>query len=329
MKKKITIREIAKIAGVGVGTVSRVLNGGAVKPETKKLVMDTIERLGYVPNASARKLAGGKTKSVMMLTPEIKTEFHWRLIKSMDKYLDEMDYQTIIYPLISKNRFEKLFSSHNIHEVDGVVLCTLTFEKTFGQKKNIDFPIVLLEGLMESYDSVYLDNYLGGVQAAEVLLEDKASEFFVLYYEETNPLLLNDNILQRLKGFQDRLNESGIELPDENVINVDFFLGSPHEKIVQVLTKVDKPGIFATTDNFALNVLETAKTLGKTPGKDFFLIGYDDQFWAEELGLTTISQPIEEMGKTAGELILKRIENPLGPVQHVKFLPAVVRRNTA
>ena len=88
-------------------------------------------------------------------------------------------------------------------------------------------------------------------------------------------------------------------------------------------------GKLKSFDNFALEVLQTASAVKKIPGKDFFLVGYDNQSWTERAGLTTIQQPMEEMGRKAAELIINRIEEPVGYIQPVKFLPFVVRRKTA
>ncbi|AKI97602.1 LacI family DNA-binding transcriptional regulator [Kosmotoga pacifica] len=327
MSKRITIKDIAKMSGVGVGTVSRVLNGGSVKPETRKVVMNAIKKLGYTPNVSARRLAGGKTMSILVLTPEIRTEFHWRLLESIDKTLDALDYQTVIYPVISQNRYNRLFNSNLFYEFDGVILCTLTYKKMF--KKTPDFPVLILEDCEDKHDCVFLDNYYGGVLAAETLLERNIRNLYALYYDETSPLLSNENIIKRLEGFKDRLKEEDISFETDQLINADFFYGRPHERIIQILKTVERPGIFATTDNFAMNVLETAATLGKVPGKDFFIVGYDNQTWTERLELTTIKQPIEEMGEMASKLIVERIKNPELPVRHVKFQPSILRRKSA
>jgi len=76
-------------------------------------------------------------------------------------------------------------------------------------------------------------------------------------------------------------------------------------------------------------VLQVASTIGKKPGKDFYIIGYDNQSWTEKIGLTTIEQPIEEFGKTGAKLILEKIENPESPVRQVEFSPVLIDRNTA
>lgn len=330
MRKGATIRDVAKAAGVGVGTVSRVINGVPVSDKTRAAVEKAIEELGYIPNSSARKLAGGKTGWIMMFTPEIRTEFHWRLIKSFDSFLEQKDYQTIIYPLISMKRLEQIQKSKIMtYEADGLVLCTTKLGKILADSKGLKVPLVLVEGQDRNHDSIYLDNFLGGVLAARTLIEDQAITYCAVLAREQSPLLSNENVDLRFHGYKNELEKNGISIKEENIVIGDFFLGPSQEQIMKILTKNNKPGIFAITDNFALAVLEVARTLGMIAGKDYYLIGYDNQTWTERAELTTISQPIEDMGRSAAELMLKRIEDPGCPFQHLKFIPSVIRRSTA
>ena len=106
--KRVTIEHVAKKAGVGLGTVSRVLNGGSVSAKTKQKVLQVIKELGYSPSIHARTLAGGKTQRIMFIFPEMRNEFHWRLLKSFDLSLDKYDYETVVYPLISDRRLHSV-----------------------------------------------------------------------------------------------------------------------------------------------------------------------------------------------------------------------------
>jgi len=330
MAKKVTIRDIAQRARVGVGTVSRVLNGGSVSKETRERVLRVINELGYRPNPHARMLAGGKTNRVMFIFPEMRNEFHWRLLKSFDLTLDGYDYQTVVYPLISDNRLKKLRSDKQLlKEVDAVVVATVPLDTTFGKRPDFAQPLILIEWVHEDYDCINVDNEYGGRKAAELLLEHQPNEFFAIQSYETNPMIADKHLWERFNGFKKVLLEAGYDFPDDHIIYADLFTGPPHDKVFEILTKYDRPAIFALTDNYALIVLQIASTLGKKPGKDFFLVGFDDQYWAREGGLTTIRQPVEEMGAKAAEIALKRIRNPDAPIEHVKFVPTVVRRLTA
>jgi len=328
--RKPTIRDVARLSGVGIGTVSRVLNGGSVKPSTKEKVTKAIAKLGYRPSSVARRLAGGRTRRVLFFMPEVRTEFHWRVMKAFDDALDSMNYEMVIYPLFSGRRLERLHNDTTLlRDSDGAVFCTMNME--FLLKRKIDFGknIVLLESQSEDYDCVYLDNFLGGKYAAQLLLDNGAKEFFTVTFEESNNILATENFEKRLLGFSKTLETSGYRFGKDHAVYTSFFFDTAHEKIADILLNYEKPGIFALADNFALEVLQTASAVKKIPGKDFFLVGYDNQSWTERAGLTTIQQPMEEMGRKAAELIINRIEEPVGYIQPVKFLPYVVRRKTA
>ncbi|HCO69253.1 MAG TPA: LacI family transcriptional regulator [Mesotoga infera] len=328
--KRPTIKDVASLSGVGTGTVSRVLNGGSVKETTRIKVIRAIEKLGYQPNQTARTLAGGKTRRILFLMPEVRTEFHWRVMKSFDDFLDMMNYEMVIYPVFSDRRLNRLKKDSSLLEdSDGAVICTMN--TGFLAKNNINFGnnVVLFEAQSEEFDCVYLDNIMGGKMAAELLIDCGSSDFFVISFEEENPILATENFEKRIEGFTGVLENKGYEFNQERLVYTSFFFETAYEKIAKILTEHDKPGIFALADNFALEVLQTASALKKIPGKDFFLIGYDNQSWTERAGLTTIEQPMEDMGRKTAELIVQKIEAPGQYIQPVKFLPKIKRRRTA
>jgi len=209
------------------------------------------------------------------------------------------------------------------------VICTMN--TGFLAKNNINFGnnVVLFEAQSEEFDCVYLDNIMGGKMAAELLIDCGSSDFFVISFEEENPILATENFEKRIEGFTGVLENKGYEFNQERLVYTSFFFETAYEKIAKILTEHDKPGIFALADNFALEVLQTASALKKIPGKDFFLIGYDNQSWTERAGLTTIEQPMEDMGRKTAELIVQKIEAPGQYIQPVKFLPKMKRRRTA
>ncbi|HOO31691.1 MAG TPA: LacI family DNA-binding transcriptional regulator [Thermotogota bacterium] len=326
--KNITIRDVAREAGVGVGTVSRVLNSGSVKEDTRKKVLETIEKLGYKPNFFARTLAGGKSDRILTIMPEVKSEFHWRILESFDHEIDKENFQSIIYPLISKKRYEALISNPSfIEEVEGVVIMTITPDIING-KLEINAPVVLIEEKSDKCSCVYLNNRKGGRIAANHLLERNVSKYYAIYSSAANPYIKNEHMKERIIGYMETLKDAGKKFEDDQVIYADYSLGPSIDQIKKMLTETKRPGIFAMTDNFALSVLQVASTIGLHPGKDFFIVGYDNQSWTEKAGLTTVEQPIEEFGKTGAKLLMERIKNPDAPIRQIEFPPLLIKRNT-
>jgi LacI family transcriptional regulator len=326
--KKVTIKDVAKEAGVGVGTVSRVLNAGSVNLLTRERVMIAIQKLKYKPNIFARQLAGGKSRRILALMPEVKTEFHWRILEAFDSQLDKFDYQSIIYPLTSVKRYESLILNPSfIQEVEGIVIFTIN-PSVIDKFWDLKVPVVLIEQKHSSFPCVFLNNFRGGQLAAQHLILKEASDFFTLYSLVDNPLVDGKHMEERLDGFKQVLNQEKILFSDDHTIYGDFILGPSNSKLTKILTEYTKPGIFSLTDNFALVLLQIASSLGKIPGKDFLLIGYDNQSWTEKVGLTTIEQPIEDFGETAAQIIIERIRYPQRPVRQVEFNPRLILRST-
>lgn len=326
--KSVTIRDVAREAGVGVGTVSRVLNAGSVKEDTRKKIERTIKKLGYKPNMFARTLAGGKSRRILALIPEVKSEFHWRILESFDHEIDKQNYQSIIYPLISKKRYDALINNPSFaQEVEGVVIMTIT-PNVFDDGIKIKVPVVLIEELRENYSCVYLNNLKGGRIAANHLLERNITKFYAIYSSAANPYIRNEHMNERLLGFKNSLKKKGRSFEPDQIVYADYSLGPSNEMIKKMLTETKRPGIFALTDNFALLVMQVASTIGLVPGRDFFLVGYDNQTWTEKAGLTTVEQPIEEFGKVGAKLLLERIKNPDAPLRQIEFSPLLIKRNT-
>lgn len=328
-KKSVTIKDVAKKAGVGVGTVSRVLNNGIVKDETKKRVQNAIIKLGYKPNFYAQQLAGGKSRRILVYIPEVKTEFHWRLLDGFDRYLDKKEYFSIVFPLTDFKRLENMRKTpYTMGGVDGKALFTISPE-IFSDEFLTEEPLVLIENESKKCNSVTVDNIRGGEIAAELLVENNVSDYIFLYSDVDNKIIKNNHIEERKEGFLNFLKNNEIEIPNKNIIYSNYLLGISYNKIIEIFDKYKKPGFFASTDNFALIVLEVASTINKVPGKDFFIVGFDNQIWTEKIGLTTIEQPIEEMGQTAAKLLIEVIEDETRPIKNIKFSPKLIRRKSA
>ena len=106
-KRSVTIKDVAKKAGVGVGTVSRVLNNNPhVNPKTKEHVLKVIHELGYIPNPHARRLSSGHTKIITTIFPQMVGEFHQLLLSGIDKVFEKEGYTSFVYPLYSENRYK-------------------------------------------------------------------------------------------------------------------------------------------------------------------------------------------------------------------------------
>ncbi|MBO8167013.1 MAG: LacI family DNA-binding transcriptional regulator [Kosmotoga sp.] len=333
--KKPTIKDIAKKAGVGIGTVSRVINNsGYVAEETRKRIEAAIEELGYQPDPTARGLVSGSTGMISIVVPMIRTEFYDRLVEAIDGFLAVNSYDTVIFPLLSKRRLQR-FSSRSafLYRTDGIIMASMPVHKLFENGEvPTDRPVVLIDMYSNKYDSIYIDNLEIGKLAANILLEH-TTNLYVLTFIEPETVFTSDVFKKRVSGFQKLLRDRGIELTNSRIFHSELDLHYAFSQAMQILKKIKKfpAGIFAACDLFGYGIILAAKNLGIEIGKDLFVVGVDDQSWSEDIGLTTIRQPVEEMSTMATEILLHRITKgkAYGKQKKVNFDPIIIRRASA
>lgn len=329
MDKRVTILHVAERAGVVPSTVSRVLNNYPdVSEETRARVLEAVEALGFRPNQSARGLRRGRTDSVSVLLPRVDADFYARLVTAIDAALERHHLTLALYPLLTEERLARYRQEDAPpYQADALLLVSMDPDKLYGGPPPTRAPIVLLDATNPRYDSVTVDNTRGGYLAAQHLLE-RPSEVYVLLVEEFFSTPFASGVFQqRLEGFRQGLHEAGRVLEDGNVITTEFSWGGGRVAARQILERGRAPvSIFATCDLMARGVIDEATALGLKVGEDVRVIGFDNQPWAEELELSTVHQPVEELGEAAVELLLQRMKNPSLPPRHVQYTPSLVRR---
>ncbi len=339
-KRKPTINEVARLAGVGIGTVSRVLNNHvAVRDETRLRVQRAMEKLGYSPNPHARRVAGGRSYTVSVMLPFVATEFYSRLIEGIEKVLERERFELALFPLLSPRRLERYLQSDTLaYQTDGLIISSYDLAELFEDKRlPTDHPVVFVDTKSAHYDSVFMDNRLGGKIAAEHLAP--LGRCFAITVEEDIDKAFNHTVFaERLAGFKQGLREMKLALPRSHVFTtrlsaeggrlaLQHFLQASHSP--QRLVASRPPlSIFAGADLLALGVLEEAERLGLELGRDLLVLGYDGQPWTQEKQLSTLSQPVEAMGARAAEFLLERMKGFNGKPRTIRFEPALVERES-
>ncbi|HCZ06279.1 MAG: LacI family transcriptional regulator [Thermotogota bacterium] len=329
---KPSIKDVARLAGVSLGTVSKVLNNNpTVKPENRMKVLRAIAQLGYRPNPFARSLASNKTYMVSIFLPIMSSEFYAYLFEGIDDELSNAWYDSSIYPLFSKRRLVD-YSNPNAfpYQSDGVLLVSLIPEKLFeGGHVPTKKPVVLVDACSKKYDSVYVDNVYGGYLAGKHLLEKRGEVFLISISEKGKPEFASGVFEQRRRGFEKALKEAGLALPNSHVFEIGESFPEAFTVAREILQRATLPvNIFAVCDTLAMGVVEAVKESGLTLGTDVRVVGFDDLKWSEKLGLTTVRQPIVEMGKKAATILLKRIVGDDSPRYEVRFKPKLIVRSS-
>ncbi|HOO33084.1 MAG TPA: LacI family DNA-binding transcriptional regulator [Thermotogota bacterium] len=333
--KKVTIKDVASKTGLAVSTVSRVLNNtGYVSQKTRRKVMKTVEELNYIPDPTARGLVSGNTHMLSIVVPMIRTDFYDRMINSIDEYISEKAYDTVIFPLLSQKRLER-FSDRDafLYRTDGIIMASMPIHKLFPNSEiPTDRNIVLVDMYSERYDCMYLDNVEVGRKAAEVLYEH-TDNLKMLTFIEPESVFTTNVFGDRVRGFSGYLADNGIKTVEKQLFHTEIDLHSAYTTALKLLETVEKfpVGIFATCDLFGYGLTLAAKNKDLEIGKDLFIVGVDNQPWAEEIDLTTIKQPVEEMSEYAAKILIEKIEAKTEIIRHesVKFESTLIRRGSA
>ena len=331
-----TIRDVAKRAGVGVGTVSRVLNRNAlVSEETRRRVTRAIAELNYTPNPVARGLSRGRTNTIAVIVPFFTRPAIIERLRGVQNKLAESDYDLIVYNVETPERRDQYIRQvPYFGRVDGVLLISLPPRRTdvkYLAKTKV--PIVLVDAhhpLLNKLNGLVVDDVKGGEQMTQFLIELGHSRIGFVGDFPTN-LFNFTSSNDRLQGYRNALRKAHIPYRSSYVGQGEP--GRAHAReIANQMLQLPKPptAIFAASDTQAMGVLEAARDRGLSVPHDLSVAGYDDIEVAEYLGLTTIRQSLYESGKRGVELLLNAIGDPtMKPSCDVMPTELIVRQTTA
>lgn len=331
----ITIREVAARAGVGAGTVSRVLNNSErVSDATRSKVQAAIADLGYRPNPLARGLSRGRCQTIGVIVPDFTTASATERLKGVVAALDGSLYDLVLFNVESPLHRDEHVASLDRHRADGLVVMSLPLSDHQLERLNsTGMPLVLIDSPGAEVTRVIVDDVAGGRLATDHLvglghrrigfIGDRPDNFFGFTSSHDREL-----------GYRDALASAGV-LRDDTLIRygahdreVAFDLG------LELLTGDDPPtAVFCCSDVQALGVIEAGRHLRLDIPGDVSVVGFDDIEVARYLGITTVRQPLFESGQAGTELLLERLQHPGTPTPDAHTieldLEMVVRSTTA
>jgi len=297
-----TIKDVAKKANVSVATVSRVINNtGYVNSETRKMVEDVISEIGYVPNQLARSLYTKKSSIIGLIVPHISTYFFAELIESLEDAITQKGYKLMIFNSKDDIELEKKYINvFNQYSIDALILVANT--KSTKAYMNMSIPILTIDHIIDdSIPSISSDNIQGGELAAKKLVDLGAKN--IIHFRGPSMLI---TVVYRSKGFYKIMDENNIK-----VNSFDLAFKSPDlndiEKFIKQHPDVD--GIFCSSDEIAMYTINVLIRLGYSIPDDVQVIGYDNIDLCKIIipNLTTIAQPIIDMGKVTVDKLIKLI----------------------
>ncbi|MFG2872513.1 LacI family DNA-binding transcriptional regulator [Streptomyces sp. NPDC048338] len=309
-----TLEEVAARAGVGRGTVSRVINGSPrVSDQARKAVERAVAELGYVPNRAARALAGSRTDAVALVIPETEARlftepYFLDIIRGVSVELADADKQlllTLIRDDKERQRFEHYLAAQR---VDGVLLVSVHREDPLpDQVRMLGLPAVLNGRRSEEEPVAFVDSdNIGAGRSAVAHLAGRGRRRIATI---TGPL---DMYVARcrLDGYRAGLTEAGLT-PDESLVATGDFTEEGGRLAMRDLLErnPDLDAVFAASDVMAAGARSVLREAGRRVPEDVALVGVDDSAVARHMDppLTSVRQPIEEMGRTMARLLLQEI----------------------
>ena len=314
-RSRATIDDVAREAGVSTATVSRALRHHPyVAESTRQRVMSAVERLQYVANASAARLASGQSRTVGLITPMLTTWYTTEVLAGVEEVLTQARFDLLIGTANPAAR-ERMFGGDARFEqrVDGVILVDVFCGESGAERlAQLDTPIVVLGEQLRHVTSVSVDNDLGGRLAARHLVELGHRRIALV----GGYTLLDVVSTERATGFRETLAEAGITVPTHYVQDGDFSIIGGHRTMQALLTLPDRPtAAFFMSDEMSFGALQAIREAGLHVGSDISVIGFDDHPVAAPIGLSTVRQPVRDIGRLGARLMLDALDGR-GRVQH-------------
>jgi LacI family transcriptional regulator len=325
-----TIYEVSKAAGVSLATVSRVINKNtAVSPKTREKVEKSMAELGYRPNTIAQSLASSKSNSVGVLVSELDSPFFGEMMSGIETELRHAGKQVIFAAGHNKESLEKesiefllsRFCDALIIHVEQVPDEYL-FELSKGK-----VPIYVINRFLEPIKDkcVYMNNELGGYRATQYAIEHGHTDIACM----TGPDSKID-AQERLKGYKRALDDAGIAYNDNLVVHGDYTEKSGSLMFSELKKRgVSFSMLVCGNDEMASGAMKEAREVGVEIPQDLSIIGFDNTSFAKYLypQLTTIDNPVGEMGKMAAKLVLNEVYEQKQSIKRY-FEPEVVKRRS-
>jgi LacI family transcriptional regulator len=322
--KGISIKDIAKQAGVSPTTVSFVLNGKAkekrISDQVSKKILKIANKLKYKPNQLARGLRTGKTKTLGLIVEDIANNFWANMAKVVEDEADKHGYK-VLYGSTEDNseKARGLLEVLKYRQVDGYIITpTKNMEKEIELLKMVRKPVVLMDRYLPNVDSNYVvvDNYQGAFAATAHLIEQGYKKIAIITTTSDQV-----QMKQRMEGFVAALKKHNIPFNKNIVKRLPFEMdrAGHTQEIIKFLkaTKVD--AVFFATNYLGIYGIESIRSMGLRIGRDVGMVSFDDHdlFRLHSPSITCVSQPIEEIGRQIVDVLMQELNHASTTPQHL------------
>lgn len=330
----VTIKDVAKKAGVSISTVSRVINNSKpVSNEIRQKVQAVIEETGYVPNPVARSLVMKKSQLIGVVIPDVSNFFISEILGGIEEIGKMYGYDILLCNTYGDIDQEiRYLSLLKAKQVEGIVFMTWKLQdRLVDYLSSIELPIVLINRNTSNLDlpSVSIDNFSASYKMVKYLIESGHRKIALI----RNNLDQDTFGLDQYKGYKKALDDFGIKFDEGLVKYGNYRLQESYEIVEDLINKNQLPtAIFATSDLMAIGAINCLLDKGYRVPEDVSVVGYNDVKLASiyRPNLTTIHQPIYDIGAVAIRMIIKKI-NREKIDNHIVILPheLIIRNSSA
>jgi len=312
--KKPNIKDVADKAGVAQSTVSRVINNSEkVSEETYSKVKNAIKKLGYKPNVLARSMRTGKTSTIAVLLPDLKNLFFSELIGSIELAAGKRDYRVFICNSNEDSNRERVLMKDLLNRnVDGIILSSVSGSENLEiiQELKQKIPLIVVDRKIKglNINTVAVDDHKGIYNATNYFIEKGHNNIAYV----SGPL--NKQIHEtRLRGYTDALKDSGFQKQNDLIIEENFRATGGSNAVKKILSLNKKvTSIVFSNDMMAIGAIRALKSKGVKIPEEIELMGFDNIPLAQLIfpSLSTVAQPIKEIGLEAVKLLFSKMEEP-------------------
>ena len=311
MKNNVTIKEVAKLAGVSISTVSRVINDSKpVTDEVKQRVLNVIKETGYVPNPLARSLVTKKSKLIGVVIPEVSDSFVNEILNGIEAVSKMYDYDILLVNTYSDKEQElEAIKMLKTKQVEGIVMLSwILDEDHINYMKENRIPAVYISKTARKYDiyTVSTDNENAAYDMTKYLIDKNHKEIALIMTSKEETQLE----AERRYGYERALRDNNIEVKDELIKHGDTSYEGGYNSMKELLDeKIMPTSVFVTGDEAAVGAINAIFDSGYSVPEDISVVGFNDTKLAKiyRPKLTTVYQPLFDMGAVSIRALIKII----------------------
>ncbi|GAC1349376.1 MAG: substrate-binding domain-containing protein [Ktedonobacteraceae bacterium] len=326
-----TIHDVARIAGVGIGTVSRVVNQShGVKTATREKVQYAIEQLKYTPDPIARSMISRRTGSIGVIVSLLMHSSCREVLQGMEAAAARLEHQLVLYNVRDTAQRDRYFSDLPMHrKVDGIIILSLTPDELEAQRmREIGLPVVLVDAYSPSLTSLVVKREHGVSRVVKSLLRQGHHRIgWITDLRAENTVWNKANNM--FPYFQHFSGEEGFTVEPECILVDARNRQEGRTAAFQLLSRTDRPTAIVTAPALqSVEVLEAAHALDIAVPDALSVIGFNDVEMAEWLGLSTIQPPMDEMSEWSVRQLVDQMQNPTLAPTLLTFEMTCVERHT-